>query len=285
VRQTHLARADRKPEARAGSAALDEPAPTNAALAKAVEQTLAAPSALVARLAATAGNSAVNLLMRQTPSETEPQPAPAAGGEQRPAWATEDFKRKFAATILAEAVVGQETDISWVYYNLILAHGAEGGLSKSSAYAKRKPWYKVWLHLLGDTTYGADALPKEKSFEGYTTVADYCTRNGWARTQADTRGKAVLDQFDRIVSAPESNPMAGFTGQGNLADLNNESNDDVYWTRTRAYLWLQQEDPTKPVYVKVIGTGRNRQVLFNADAIKAYWDANPPLPKDVPKYP
>jgi hypothetical protein len=269
-----------------------------------------APSpAVVARLGAVAGNRAVNTLLRATPDAgtapapaadagtapatdagTAPTPAADAGTApaEKPAWATDEFKQHFVATVLAEALTGQsqETDIGWVYFNLVNAAGGEGGLSKSTAFRDKKPLYKVWMQFQGDTTYADDPLPQDKrsGFEGYTSVADYCTRNSWARAQYDSRGKAVRDQYDRMFTQPDTNPIKGWTGQGNLNDINNISNKDIYWTKARAYLWLQHDDTTVPQLVKEIGKGSGRQFVFNADAIKAYYDQHP-LPAEVKQWP
>jgi hypothetical protein len=281
-----------RPHDRERSAA-DPDGVDDAAVAQALEQPRAAPAAVVARLSSLAGNQAVNALLRVP---TEPTgmagvaPAPAADGgtAQRPAWATEEFKQRFVATILAEALSGQgqETDIGWVYFNLTSAAGGESGLAKSTAYRDKKPLYKVWLHMQGDTTYADDALPQDKNagFQGYPTVADYCTRNGWVRQQYDSRGTTVRDQFEQMFAQPDTNPIKGWTGQGNLLDVNNKSNNDIYWTKARAYLWLQKNDDTVPKLIKEIGTGRGRQFVFNGDAIRDYYDKHP-LPDPVPQWP
>ncbi len=261
-----------------------------------IEQALRHPRsatpALVARLGTVAGNQAVNALLRQAPPETAPAPVPApaadAGTAEKPAWVTEEFKQRFVATILAEAMVGQgqETDIGWVYFNLVSAAGGESGLSKSTAFRDKKPLYKVWLHLQGDTTYGDDPLPQDKSsgFQGYESVADYCARNGWVRQQYEARGKGVRDQFEQMFTQPDTNPIKGWKGQGNLNDVNNKSNDDIYWKRARAYLWLQKDDKSLPVLIKEIGKGSGRQFVFDGDAIRDYY-VDHELPKTVPQWP
>ena len=44
----------------------------------------------------------------------------------------------------------------------------------------------------------------------------------------------------------------GWTGQGSLQDFNNQSNDDEYWRRARAYFFLQEQGIVKEIYVKVL---------------------------------
>lgn len=287
-----MRRRSSKLERPGGATARPEARVDDRAIAEELRQPGPPTPALVARLGPVAGNRAVNMLLRQAPPETATAPAPApaadAGTAEKPAWVTEEFKQRFVATILAEAMVGQgqETDIGWVYFNLVSAAGGETGLKKSTAFRDKKPLYKVWLHLQGDTTYADDTLPQDKNagFQGYENVADYCARNGWVKQQYEARGKTVRDQFDQMFSQPDTNPIKGWKGQGNLNDINNKSNDDIYWTRARAYLWLQQEDKSLPVLIKEIGKGSGRQFVFDGDAIRDYYKDHD-LPKTVELWP
>jgi hypothetical protein len=125
----------------------------------------------------------------------------------------------------------------------------------------------------------------KKEFEDYKgqTVADFCTKNGWIKMVATARAVGMMTQVEEMFTAPDSNPYKGWEGQGNLADFNNESNDDVYCKRVPAYYWLQQEHKVDEIYVKVLPAGKSTQVLFSAKAIAAYWAHNT-LPTNVPKY-
>ena len=100
---------------------------------------------------------------------------------------------------------------------------------------------------------------------------------------AAARAKRMVTKVDEMFTAPESNPYAGWGGQGNLADFNNESNNDIYWKKARAYYWLQDAGKVTETHVKVLPAGKSTQVIFNAAAIGAYWSKNP-LPADVPKF-
>lgn len=91
-----------------------------------------------------------------------------------------------------------------------------------------------------------------------------------------------------MIAAPGGNPHPGWVGQGSLKDFNNESNNDVYWTKARAYFWMQQRGEVKDVYVEILPPKPPAQlttVIFDADSIKAFFDANPDkLPAVVPPY-
>jgi hypothetical protein len=53
---------------------------------------------------------------------------------------TDDLRRKFAASVLAEASDGEELAIAWIYYNRVVVAGqGEAGLKASSAYAGKVP--------------------------------------------------------------------------------------------------------------------------------------------------
>ncbi|GGN94541.1 hypothetical protein GCM10011579_094140 [Streptomyces albiflavescens] len=217
----------------------------------------------------------------------QPNPAGAGGSTGgTPAYATTDLKRRLAATVLAESTESQQDDIRWIYFNLVSAAKGEGGLAKSSAYSHKSIWYRIWLHVLGDTTYGKDPLPgKKKEFSEFKgqTVKDFCEKNGWIKTVAAPRGKSLYAQVESMFTNPTRNPYENWTGQGNLADFNNKSNRDVYWKKARAYWWLQKDGKVKSIHVKVLPAGKDTQFIFNPSAIDAYFRKNP-LPAKVPEY-
>ena len=128
-------------------------------------------------------------------------------------------------------------------------------------------------------------LPTKKEFKDFEgrTVADFCSENGWVKTVASARAKRMVAAVEAMFTAPESNPYKGWEGQGNLADFNNESNNDIYWKRARAYYWLQQTGKVTDLFVKVLSAGPNTQVVFDAKAIAKYWTGKK-LPADVAKF-
>ena len=168
--------------------------------------------------------------------------APAAAN---PPWATEDLKRKLAAVILAEAGPGQEDDVRWIYLNLVTAAGGEAGLKKSSAYENKGIEYRRYLYTLGDQTYGDDV------FQGQT-IADFCTTDAFWTKMRVPRATRLKGLVDAMLTAPGNSPHMGWTGQGSLQDFNNQSNDDEYWRRARAYFFLQEQGIVKEIYVKVL---------------------------------
>jgi hypothetical protein len=240
------------------------------------------------------GTRSDTALMREplpgAPTRTQSEPLPQSG-EATPAgvsWVTEDLKRKLAATVLAETDPEQEYDVMWIYLNRVIAAGGEAGLEGSSAYKGKGVRYRQYLYVLGDETYGANALPAQPQFKGFTTIADYCTNNRWFLSHRVERAKRLKFTVDEIFTTPESSAYPGWTGQGSLKDFNNESNDDVYWKRARAYFWLQESGAVREIYVKVLKpepSARLITVIFHADAIRDYFIANPDkLPADVPRY-
>lgn len=236
----------------------------------------------------TAGNQAVGRLLAREPAPDGGTPAPDGGAKtpvSAPGWATPEFKRTLAAVVLAESADGQETDIRWIYLQRVTAAGGKAGLKGSAAYSGKGIWYRIWLQVLGDTTHGGDVLPAKKEFEDFKgqTIADFCTKNGWIKTVAEPRASRMVTLVDELFTAPEHNPYKGWEGQGNLRDFNNESNNDDYWKRARAYYWLQQAGKVTDIYVKVLPAGGNTQVLFDAKSIAKYWTGKK-LPADVPKY-
>jgi Domain of unknown function (DUF4157) len=244
---------------------------------------------------ARSGSAPRSVLMRE-PAPDNPTQSQDGGGTQMgsapaaaaPEWVTEDLKRKFAAVVLAESVPEQEYDVMWVYLNLVTAAKGEAGLTKSSAFNGKGIRYRQYLYVLGDETYASDKLPAEPEFKGYDTIADYCTNNRWFKNHRVERAKLLKFTVDEIFTVPESSAYPGWTGQGSLKDFNNVSNDDLYWKRARAYYWLQVNGSVKDTYVKALLPQQPDgliTVIFNADAIKAYFDANPDkLSEVVPLY-
>jgi len=197
-------------------------------------------------------------------------------------WVTDDLKRKIAATMLAESYKGQEKKIRWIYYNRVLEKKGESGLNGSSAYKHKHRWYKIWLFLLGDTTYGGDSLPDNKEFKGFPTIKDFCTKNGYMTSVAAKRSREGLKLIDDMFKTGVKNPYSGWKGQGNLDDFNNVSNNEVYWKKARAYYWLQVNKKVTANYVEKLEAGSSTQFIFNADKINEYWKSHQ-LPTVVPK--
>jgi hypothetical protein len=231
-----------------------------------------------ARVARMANNAP--LVQRQPNEKQDNEPASTAV----PSYVTENLKQKMAATILAESWPGQAEDIRWMYYNRVSDAKGEAGLNGSAAYSGKGLWYRIWLYMLGDTTYGKDALPKNTEFKGFATIAEFCTRNGYMQTVAAKRAASIKLLVGAMFAKPASNPYQGWIGQGNLNDFNNKSQPrSLYWKQARAYYWLQQQGKVKDMYVKVLPDGKNTQVIFDARSIEKYY-ANHTLPDDVPLY-
>ena len=191
---------------------------------------------------------------------------------------TDDLRRKFAATVLAEAYDGEEMDIAWIYYNRVVVAGrGEVGLKASSAYAGKGSWYKVWMVALGDTAFAAEKS-KARDVSDYPTIADYVHKHGWFRDVGQRRANAWSDILDRLHKEPSANPYQGWEGQGSLDDFNR---DIGKWPKARQYFWLQEAGQVKERYVKIL----DRSVLFNERAIESFFAKNPEkLPKTVKKY-
>lgn len=199
---------------------------------------------------------------------------------------------KIVAIAMAEAHSGQETSIASVYLNLYKGH-QETGLKKSAAYTNKSDNYKLYLTVLGNTTYANDK-PKEqwltvmdsstKTERGAKTIQEYINGNGFFQnvTRGESRAKALKAIVDGWVSDPATQPNKGWTGQGNLNDINNISNSDVYWTRARAYFWVQKSDPAAAKYLEVLPAREKTQFIFNSKSIQMYYRENE-LPSTVKK--
>jgi hypothetical protein len=234
-----------------------------------------------------------SVLMRE-PVPDNPTQSQGEGGQMGntpadavPEWVTEDLKRKVTAVVLAESGLEQEYDVMWIYLNNVTAAKGEAGLTKSSAYNGKGFRYRLFLYVLGDETYASDKLPAEDpNYKGYDTIADYCTNNRWFRDHGVERAKRLKFTVDELFTVPESTAYPGWTGQGSLEDFNRNGPKDIYWKRARAYCWLQVDGSVKDIYVKVLSPPTPdglTTVIFHADAIKAYFDANPDkLPEVVP---
>ena len=233
-------------------------------------------------LQATAGNAAVARLLARKPIYGPPLPVDWVPPGPAPEWATADLRRKLAATVLAESGVGQEDEVGWIYLVRVTRAGGEAGLAGSSAYAKNGFRYRLYLYTLGDPTYGNTPLPPGGNYRGYKDVADYAERNSWWKDHGRPRAERLRGLVDEMISEPGANPHAGWTGQGSLKDFNNVSNDDVYWTRARAYFWLQQRGEVSNIWVKVL-PGPLTTVIFDADSIATYYEQHL-LPDNVPTY-
>jgi hypothetical protein len=191
---------------------------------------------------------------------------------------TDDLRRKFAATVLAEAYDGEEMDIAWIYYTrVVVADRGEAGLKASSAYAGKGAWYKVWMVALGDTAFAAEKS-KAKGVSDYPTIADYVHKHGWFRDVGQPRANAWSDILDRLHKDSSANPYQGWEGQGSLDDFNRDTGK---WPKARQFYWLQEAGQVKERHVKIL----ERSVLFNERAIEKFFAKNPDkLPKTVKKY-
>jgi hypothetical protein len=209
----------------------------------------------------------------------------AGTGGAGAAYVTPELKLRFAATVLAESAPSQLSQIGWIYFNLVSTARGETGLRASAAYSGKSIWYRIWLYVLGDDSYGEDLLPDQKEFADFKgqTVKGFCDKNGWVKTVAVPRSKRVRDQVDAMFADPSKNPYKGWIGQGNLDDFNSKSNKDIYWKKARAYLWLQRSGKVSSTYVEVLPAGKSTQFIFDANAIDVYFRKNP-LPDQVPEY-
>jgi hypothetical protein len=201
-----------------------------------------------------------------------------------PAFVTAPLETRMAATVLAEAWAGQEADIRWVYYNNIMQAKGETGLKASSAYRTKEPWYRIWLYMLGDHSYGNTDLPRTKEFAGFGKVKDFCTRNGYMRSVATARAAQAKALVEEVFANPTTNPVAGWTGQGSLDDFNGKSDPkNPDWKMARAYYWLQAQNKVQDTYVKVLPAGKHTQFMFDKQAIRRYYQHHR-LPENVPLY-
>jgi hypothetical protein len=239
------------------------------------------PAAILA-LQRSAGNASVTRLLAREPAYGPPLPDDWVPPGPAPEWATADLRRKLSATVLAESGIGQEDEVRWIYLTRVTRERGEAGLEGSSAYRKVGFRYRLFLFTLGDPTYGDTPLPPDKNYRGFANVADYATRNAWWQKNGLPRAERLQRMVDEMLSRPGENPHPGWIGQGSLKDFNNESNPDVYWTRARAYFWLQERGEVNDIWVKVLH-GELTTVIFDADSIAAYF-AEHPLPKTVPAY-
>lgn len=218
-----------------------------------------------------------SLASEEQPTRTEEKASqPSTSGI--PSYVTEELKQKLTATLLAESYPDQEKEIRWVYYTRINKQKGIKGLEGSTAYAKKGIWYKIWLYILGDKTYGRDSLPTMKNFEGFSTIEDFCERNNWIKTTGLSRATRVKQLVNDMFLI--ENPYKGWIGQGNVSDFNRE---DRYWKMARQYYWMQLKNDQAPKYVKVLSAGNNTQFIFDAESIERYFSKNL-LPEKVEKY-
>lgn len=230
-------------------------------------------------------NDAASLNQIAHPVRLEPAAAFADGGVSLYPFDTPNLRRCMTATILAEAVDGQEGDIRWIYLNHVAQKGNETGLRVSTAYREKGLWYRIWLYMLGDSTHAHDALPKvseqdKASFALYADLGDCCQRNEWFRTTAAARAARAVKLVDDMFSGA-NNPFQGWNGQGNVSDFNR---NEPHWKTARAYYFLMQKDPAKyPAWVKRLKAGASTQFIFDGKRIEAFFKqkANQGLLTDV----
>lgn len=195
------------------------------------------------------------------------------------------IKKEYVATVFSEAWPGQESDIAWVYYNLLTKDRSISALNKSSAYRLKSDNFKIAMTALGDPTFAADA-PTDKWLKDTkaASIKDYVDNNSYFLTNAGPRINNIESIIDGIISEPNTNPYPGWTGQGNLNDFNNISSPgSKYWKMARAYFWLQESDSSIEKLVKPLGSGPTMQFIFNGIKIENYYKSNP-LPDVVPIY-
>lgn len=211
------------------------------------------------------------------------QAAPGAPGGSKSAGPpastiTDDLRKKFAATVLAEAYEGEEKSIGWIYYNRVVGSGlGEAGLEASSAYRLKGDWFKVWMVALGDTTYKT-ATSKKEGLKDYPNLGEYVKKHGWFVKFGQPRANAWMDVLDRLDRESSKNPYKGWEGQGNLDDFNRDTGK---WREARQYYYLQQQGKVKQTYVEIL----TRSVIFDERSIAKYFKDNPAsLPKTVKKY-
>lgn len=220
-----------------------------------------------------------------TGAQTEAMPSVAA--HKKP-WLTAELKRKWIAVVLAEAAPNnqaQEEAFAWVYYNRIDQKEGEQGLRGSSAYLGKQARYAIWLYKQGDVTLGKHPIPKwlrnqnPNEFIGakgasLETVEAVCTdeKGTYQLAQNEARLTRVRNQIEAILKDPSKNPVEHFTGQGNLQDFNNLSNNDPMWRKARYYYSLQQTQKGIDEWVKFYPAtpARHSQFIFRLDKIEAY---------------
>lgn len=202
------------------------------------------------------------------------------------------IKRKIVAIALAEAYHGQDSSIATIYLNLYKKDG-EKGLKKSAAYSHKSDNYKIYMTVLGDKTYANDK-PKEKwltVMDSKTkkerkakSIQEYTNHNGYFKgvIKGEIRAKTLKATLDGWVKNPPTQPYKGWLGQGNLNDINNVSSNGIYWTRARAYFWVQKNNSKAAKYLEVLKAGKNTQFIFDSLAIQKYYQKYK-LPPSVKK--
>lgn len=195
------------------------------------------------------------------------------------------IKKEYVATVFSEAWPGQESDIAWIYYNLLTKDMSISALKKSSAFRLKSDNFKIAMTALGDLTFAEDA-PTDKWLKDVkaTSIKDYVDNNSYFKNVAEPRIKSIDSIINGIITTPATNPYPGWTGQGNLDDFNNISSPgSKYWKMARAYFWLQEADSTVEKLVKALGNGPTMQFIFNGKKIENYYKLNQ-LSQEVPKY-
>ncbi|GAB5526559.1 MAG: hypothetical protein Roseis2KO_44310 [Roseivirga sp.] len=205
---------------------------------------------------------------------------------------SEEIRKKIVAIALAEAYHGQDSSIASIYLNLYKKDG-DKGLKKSAAYSHKSDNYKIYMTVLGDQTYANDK-PREtwltvidaktKKERKAKTIKEYTKHNGYfkSRIKGTSRAQTLKATLDGWISNPTTQPHKGWLGQGNLNDINNVSSQGIYWTRARAYFWVQKNDAKAAKYLEVLKAGKNSQFIFDSLAIQKYYQKHK-LPASVKK--
>lgn len=193
---------------------------------------------------------------------------------------TNDQLIEIAAVVGAEAWFGQEKDIGWVYYNLVMRHkNTTDGLKESHAYRVKSDNFKINMYLLGNTIYGSDK-PTGKDFKDKATFKEVIDTNEWYENKAKPRMERIKKMLEDMFKNQKGN--TGFNSNANLTDVNSKAG---WATELRQYLFLQDSGEATEGYAKRIGEGKSWQVVYRSDKIRAYFKDNPDkLPSSVPLY-
>lgn len=174
----------------------------------------------------------------------------------------------------------RRTRIKWVYYHNVVELGFDTGMSTRSSAYETSVWYKFWMTVLGNDTYN-DADPPPGA-----TEPDMETFVQRRLDQYDSRASRLEEAVRDMFEGRTEERRADFTGQGNLRDLNVDSD---YWRMARQYYRLQegiaQGAPANlETHVVVVEGQRPNQpsFIFQDDEIEAYFQSHE-LPEDVPE--
>ncbi len=219
--------------------------------------------------------------------------APVAKNSPVADFMTPQLQHEWIAVVLAEAApanVTQETEITWVYYNLMVKERARG-LDRSSARRTSDVRYLIWLYKQGAATekqgqkpIGDDkrkGSPNEFAGKGgrrLNTVAEVATaadgQYQWGTNEA--RLTRVREVVRSILAGVDDPRYAGFDRQGNLKDFNSLSGDNnVEWRKARYYFEQQSNHPDlrELVHFLVARPAYGTQFTFNIKEIDKYLKA------------